>query len=407
MRKLVGAVGNYVEGERFWGRKKELVRLQELISEGAHVSIMAPRRTGKTSLMHQAGNRLQPEFIPLYIDMQAAESAADLVANLTASTRLHDTLWEKAESIFSNIFKLIGEKVETISISELKIQIRSGLAGGGWQEKGSQILDTLAAHEKRVVLFIDELPILVARLLEPATPAGKAAALSLLTWLREQGQKHQGRMSMVFAGSIGLEPLLNRAGLSANINHLTPFTLNPWTDNVALGCLKALAANYEIALPEPTALNMLNLLGCNIPYHVQLFFFQVREYCQDTEQTSCPPEAIDEIFESRMLRVQGQAGLDHMEERLRNIMNVEENRLAKDLLTHTAITGSIDLPHMHSWCDRYSVAPEERSRCLSDLFRILEHDGYLQKNTDGQYIFVSNLLRQWWRARFEAFFKAV
>ena len=54
MEKLVGVIGNYVEGDRFWGREMELDHLLELIDEGANVSIIAQRRIGKTSLMHEA-----------------------------------------------------------------------------------------------------------------------------------------------------------------------------------------------------------------------------------------------------------------------------------------------------------------------------------------------------------------
>lgn len=236
MKTLVGVIGNYVVGDRFWGREKELSRLLELIDEGAHVSIIAQRRIGKTSLMRETGNHLPSDFIALHIDLQAAESAADVVTKLTAATEPHATLWARTKSVFANILKTTSENIEAISVHELEIQIRAGLSGN-WQEKGSQVLAALATQEKRVVLFIDELPILVVRMLEDSAHDGKAAVNALLSWLREQAINHQGRLSMIFAGSIGLEPVLSKAGLTANINHLTPFLLEPWADDVALDCL--------------------------------------------------------------------------------------------------------------------------------------------------------------------------
>ena len=407
MKTLVGVVGGYVVGDRFWGREKELARLLELIIEGAHVSIIAQRRIGKTSLMYEAGNHLPSDYIVLHLDLQAAESSADVVAKLTAATKPHASLWKKTKSVFANILTAAAENIESISCQELEIHIRAGLSGGNWQAKGSQVLAALAAQEKPVVLFIDELPILILRMLENTTYDGKAAAQALLTWLREQALRHQGRLSMVLAGSIGLEPVLSRAGLTANINHLTPFILEPWTDAVALGCLQALAAYRGITLPETAAQHMLELLGCNIPHHIQLFFAKVREYCQDTEQASCRPEVIDDIFKRRMLSIQGHAELAHMEERLQKVLQHDDLFLAMDLLTQAAVTGSIDRPQMHLLCDRYAITALESNRRLPELLRILEHDGYLKKNTQGKYVFVSNLLRQWWRARFEAFFETV
>ena len=407
MTTLAGFVGGYVTGHRFWDREKELARLLELIDEGAHVSIIAQRRIGKTSLMREAANRLSSDYIALHIDLQAAESAADLVVKLTAATKPHASLWEKTKSTFSNILKATVGSIETLSLHELEIQIRAGLSGENWQGKGSQVLAALAAQEKRVVLFIDELPILVVRMLENTNHDGKAAVHSLLTWLRAMAIEHQGRLSMVFAGSIGLEPVLSRVGLTANINHLTPFILDPWPDAVALGCLQALAAHREIKLHETAAQRMLELLGCNIPHHVQLFFAKVREYCENTEQKNCPPEVIDGIFNHRMLSIQGHAELTHMEERLEKVLNKEDLYLALDLLTQAAVTGSISRSQMIELCDRQSITTPERNRRLPELIRILEHDGYLKKNPGDKYIFVSNLLQQWWRARFEAFFETV
>lgn len=406
MKTLVGVVGNYVEGDRFWGRETELARLLELIDEGAHVSIIAQRRIGKTSLMHEAANRLPPDFMALHIDVQAAVSAADMVTELTAATRPYASLWEKTKSIFSNIFKTAAENIEAISIHDVKIQVRAGLVGANWQEKGAQVLAALATHEKRVVLFIDELPIMVGRMVENPE-AGKAEVDTLLSWLRARAIEHQGRINMVFAGSIGLEPVLNREGLSASANHLTPFSLDPWTDAVALGCLQALAAYYGIDLPKAAADRMLELLGCNIPHHVQMFFAKVLDYCQNNGHQTCPTKAIESIFEQKMLSTQGHAELVHMEERLKKVVKDDDLLLATDLLTQAAVAGYIGRDQMFLLCQRHDVAPREGSKVLPNLLGILEHDGYLKKDGQERYVFVSNLLRRWWRARFEAFYEKV
>jgi len=406
MQMLVGEVGNWVAGERFWGREKELERLLELLAGGANVSIIAQRRIGKTSLMREAGSRLPPGYVALHIDLQDAQDAADIVVKLVLATRPHARLWTRTKAVFANTLQAIRDNIESISAYELKIQLRAGLSGGAWQEKGGQVLAELAGAGRPVVLFVDELPILVNRMLEDVN-TGKAAVHALLTWLRGQALAHAGHIRMVFAGSIGLEPVLGRAGLTADINHLTPFLLDPWPDHVALGCLLALAANKEIELPEAAARRMLELLGCNIPHHVQLFFVQVREHCLYAAQSACTVGEIDDIFHRRMLGTRGHTELAHMAERLEMVLEKAELPLAMDLLTQAAITGSIGRREMQAICARNGLAREEQGRCLPRLFEIFEHDGYLEKNAAGEYVFVSNLLRQWWRARFEAFFETV
>ncbi len=406
MRKLPGEVGNWVSGDRFWGREKEIERLLELLADGANVSIIAQRRIGKTSLMREVGNRLPPDYLVLHVDLQHAKDAADMVVQLALATKPHAGLWAKTRTVFANLLQAVRDSIESISAYELEIQLRAGLSGGAWQEKGSHLLAELAKTGKPVVIFIDELPILVNRMLEDGN-SGKAAVHTLLTWLRAQAIAHAGHIRMVFAGSIGLEPVLGRTGLTADINHLTPFLLDPWPTPVAMDCLLALAAHRGIDLPEEAARRMLELLGCNIPHHVQLFFVQVREHCLYAERTTCEPAEIDEIFARRMLSTKGHAELSHMEERLEMVLEKAELPLAMELLTQTAVAGSLGRQAIQALCARNGLAREDMGRRLPPLFEIFEHDGYLERNQAGEYVFVSNLLRQWWRARFEAFFETV
>lgn len=67
--------GNPVTGERFWNRQSELDDCVRYLEEGAHVSLLAPRRTGKSSLMLEAAKRLSDRFVCLNVDWQAARSA--------------------------------------------------------------------------------------------------------------------------------------------------------------------------------------------------------------------------------------------------------------------------------------------------------------------------------------------
>ena len=50
---LTKAVGNWVDGERFFNREDDLAALQENVRDGTHTLITAQRRMGKTSLVRQ------------------------------------------------------------------------------------------------------------------------------------------------------------------------------------------------------------------------------------------------------------------------------------------------------------------------------------------------------------------
>jgi len=44
--KLKREVGNWVSGDKFWGREVEIQSFTELLDEGANILLTAPRRTG-------------------------------------------------------------------------------------------------------------------------------------------------------------------------------------------------------------------------------------------------------------------------------------------------------------------------------------------------------------------------
>ena len=125
------------------------------------------------------------------------------------------------------------------------MKLRAGIDDGNWQHKGDEVFAALAENDLPVVLAIDELPILVNRLLKGddycITPERRQAVDEFLSWLRKNGQEHQRRVCLILSGSVGLEPILQQAGLSAHANIFSPFDLKPWDEETASACLAELA----------------------------------------------------------------------------------------------------------------------------------------------------------------------
>jgi hypothetical protein len=99
-----------------------------------------------------------------------------------------------------------------------------------------------------------------------------------------------------------------------------------------------------------------------------------------------------------MLGIRGHVELSHLEERLKTVLGPKLDLLALDLLTESAVAGFLT-PEAATILARRQFGDDWRSQLL-EVLSILEHDGYLH-NQDGNYVFVSRLLREWWKARFE------
>ncbi|MFH1487767.1 MAG: ATP-binding protein [Pseudomonadota bacterium] len=403
MEKLKRAVGNYVTGDKFWDREEDIKLFTELLDEGAHILMAAPRRIGKTSLMRETAERLKDKYYCLHVDLQKAESPADAVTELSKATHPYKKLWLRTREVFKNILEGVKENIENLSIEDLTVTLRFGLTAGDWQIKGDQLFSTLAETDKPVVIFFDEFPILINRLLKGneflMTPERRQITDAFMSWVRDNSIRHKEKIRMVITGSIGIEPALRQADLSATLNTFTPFTLLPWTDEAAKGCLEALSNQYEIPF-QPEAISLIiEKLRYLIPHHVQLFFDNVYEDWRRRKYPKVTPEHIEQVYSAQMLSIKGHAELSHMEERLKIVFGLEIYALALEILTETAVKGYLDSEAAIAICRGTEESGRDPKVTLRGILEILQHDGYLEQDED-RFIFISRLLRDWWKRRF-------
>jgi uncharacterized protein len=409
-------VGNWVAGERFYNRDRELELLMEILSEGDSVSIVAQRRIGKTSLMREAARRMGTNIVALHVDLQKAQTPEDAIVELSLAAQAYEGVGRKAINIISGVVENTLGRIESLKTTVLSVTLRSNLSEENWQRKGDDLFQMLAdvaeQQGKLVIIFFDEVPILLNRLLRTGdgciTSEGKTITDHFMSWLRDNVIRHKGTVTQVITGSIGIEPILGQAGLSGTLNVYRPFELRPWKPATAIDCLLALARHHELPLRGAQAGHMIELLGCPIPHHVQMFFDQVNTaYVVDEMNGDVSDALIDEVYRGAMTGLRGHPELSHMEERLRTAMPGARFTKALGLLTEAATVGSISHGIAIEIC-RLGPAEANSSpeRDVTETLSILVHDGYLRQEGD-IFCFESTLLRDWWRRRFGYGYKPV
>ena len=409
------AGGNWVEGDRFFDREAELEALTERVRDGTHTLLTAQRRMGKTSLVRELLRRLAHEgcFETIFVDLEGASTPADAVAEIGFQSRSAQGAWGRIKRLFANVLPAeveVGGRVPALAGADLRVKLRAGVDDGNWRHKGDEVFAALAGNGRPVVLALDELPILVNRLLKGddhhkgkgygITPESRQAADEFLSWLRKNGQTHRGRVRMILSGSVSLEPILQQAGLSAHANVFSPFDLKPWDRETATACLGALGETYRLDLPHAVRQDMCRRLRCQIPHHVQRFFDLLHEDLRRAGRRTASLEDVELVYDHEMLGIRGQMDLQHYEGRLRMVLGDEGYRTALEMLTEAAVNdGRLrgDAIDRH----RESLAAEAGAGALpvEDVLHVLEHDGYLARQGD-DYRFVSGLLEDWWRVRY-------
>ena len=415
---LKKAGSSWAEGDRFFNREVELEVLTGRVRDGIHTLLTAQRRMGKTSVVRELLRRLGDggHFGTIFVDLGDATEPADAIAEIGVQSRSVQGAWRRIKSGFASALREVGDRVDTLAVADVRVKLRAGIDTGNWRQKGEGVFAALAESDRPVALAVDELPILVNRLLKGydyrITPERRQVVDELLSWLRKTVQAHQGRISIILSGSVSLEPILRQAGLSAHANIFTPFDLKPWSEETAIACLAALAETYGLDLPPAVRQDMCRRLRCQIPHHVQQFFDTLDVYLKQASRQEASLEDVEHVYTGEMLGARGQLNLDHYETRLRMVLGSEGYRVAVEVLTEAAVSGGLlsdDVLDRYRGCFPAQVqipaGGEADPIPVEEVLYVLEHDGYLARQRDG-YRFVSGLLEDWWRSRHGGWWRA-
>lgn len=379
-----------------------MAALLRLLREGAHVSLTAPRRIGKSSLLLEAEERLGDSFAFLYVDLEACTSEADVVVKLAVRAREHRDLGEKLIDGLRSAIASFRSAVGEISIAELNLKLREALVAD-WRLQADGILDRLAAEGKPVVICLDELPVLLASLLcgedRHMTPERIDRGRVFLNWLREATIRCRGLLRFVVAGSIGLEPLLSRAGISETMTTFIPMPIGPWERDTAFAFVTQRTEQAGILLDQTAGERLVDRLGYLIPHHVALFLHHLCADARRRHATSCTADDVDRVYDQHMLSPHGHVDLATYEDRLKRVIPPETLRAALELLTEAAVAGRLSSTAAMAILAAQGFDRAQATDILRFLLGVFEHDGYLKLSGD-EFFFVSHLLRDWWRNRF-------
>ena len=364
--------------------------------------LTAQRRIGKTSLVRELLRILEEsgEFDTVFADLEGGATPADAVAEIGNQARTTSGLGHR----IGHRLRQLGTRIEALEAADLRVQLRADVNAGNWQARGERILAALARRDRPVVLALDELPIIVSRILrrtgDQIAPEGTKAAGEFLGWLRKMGQMHQGKVMFILTGSVGLQPILRQAGLSAHANIFLPYELSAWSEDTASDCIG------ELVVPADVRRDMCRRLRCCVPHHVQQFFAYVLDHLRRTSAPEATLDDIEHVYSNTMLSVRGLTDLDHYETRLKVVLDREAYTCALALLTEAAVAdGVLDDRTISLYADGGAEVGGSVEVVTTVLYA-LEHDGYLTRSGDG-YRFTSGLIEDWWRARHGQFFKPI
>jgi len=149
---MKNCVGQVVRGDDFWDRKVELETIWDAIDFGSHILLVAPRRVGKTSIMHKIKDEPKEGYIVIYIDTESADNESEFWHKLFNAMMEEDFVNKlKSKS------KVLYEKITNLRIKKI--------SATGVEFGDGEILDYAVAFEtlvkdldkdKKLIIMIDE-----------------------------------------------------------------------------------------------------------------------------------------------------------------------------------------------------------------------------------------------------------
>ncbi|MDE6493467.1 MAG: ATP-binding protein [Bacteroidales bacterium] len=152
-------VSGYYRPEYFCDREQETQLITDALHNGRNLTLMSPRRMGKTGLIKHVFYKLkerQPDVVTFYMDIYATQNLADFV-RLFANTVL-GSLDSVSKKAWNRITKFLKNCRPVITVDELtgapKITVE--IAPEDEERSLKEIVDYLGASEKRCYIAIDE-----------------------------------------------------------------------------------------------------------------------------------------------------------------------------------------------------------------------------------------------------------
>jgi len=237
-------------------------------------------------------------------------------------------------------------------------------------------------------------------------------AEQLLGWLRAW-RMGDTVCRFVFSGSVGINTLLERHSLTTWLNDCYEYKLGPFRPPSARAMLTTLAEREGWRLTDDGAGHLCDKTGWLSPFYLNLLLDEALKAARDRllegdegdgGEDGCEsgdgardiqPADIDDGYD-RLLA--GRSRFIHWFKRLQRDLAEPHLGFTLAVLRHAARAGTpLSRRQMLARLTKLESDPDRRIARLSDCLAYLEEHGYLGETKDGGIIFLSFLLRDYWR----------
>ena len=389
------STGIVVTGDKYFSRPKDEKRMWRQIEQGSHILLLAPRRVGKTSLITHIKNNPKLGYAVIYVFVQACDSEQTFYEKLLREIYRSDHVkrFDKIKNTFIEKAKNINFSL-TLSPTNIDLDLN-----------GKEVKKTVITHEMirdllyeslkngsdTVIVAIDEFPDVLERISENDGKQGVEHFLSGIRALCQDSEFNE-KVQFILTGSIGLDTLAEKLGVTDLINMLSSAYIRPLDYTQALEFIDFYMNRYntDLNLDMATKKAIITAVGWSMPYYLGLVCGQLSDIADEEERdidSTDVKTAINSLFAQS-----NTTNFAHWRDRL-NRLNTTERKYAYRILDLICTTEPVTKSELFN----LSQHPDFRET-LNHRYVIncLLNDGYLYQDETEIYQFTSPLLKRWW-----------
>jgi len=259
--------GSIVSGDYFYNREEDLLRIKQTLSGGNNITLFAPRRYGKSSLVKKTLGELEKEgYNTVYLDFMSVYSQETFITNYSRA------IAESQKASLENTVKKIAQFISGIVPSVSFDSSGSPSFSLSWiadRDKEQTLTDVinlpqkLSSDKKKWIIAFDEFQ-----------EVTKLNGDNFEKLLRSCIQHHDN-VSYLFFGSRThlLKDMFNNKNRSF-YNSASVMSIGKISETKSVEYLKARFSLSGITIDDEIAMTILVTAG-NVPYYIQFIAYEI------------------------------------------------------------------------------------------------------------------------------------
>jgi hypothetical protein len=395
-------VGGVARDEDFFFHKAFLEDLIDSLRTD-HVLLIAPRRTGKTSVMFKLLDNPPADRLVIHLNVEELSTPAEFFISLLDAIHEHqpDFLREHLAKSWDVVQK-VGNKLEEVSFLDFKIKLKQSADWEkDWRELAEQLMQRLVKSNQPLLFIIDELPDMLISMQELSTDL--KAFLHCFRAMRQTSKNSHIRW--LVGGSVNIRGTLEDSGYINLINDFRVEVLPPLSDKDVTEFVQAMFLQKNIAYATDVIPAIHSMLGVPIALFLQLLTQELYRYWRRHQPDQLTAEHVEQVFNQTLLGEAAHDKLQHFHSRIR-LHYSETNQQAAYVLLNQLSQSGIDgireatLFQLYEQLEAKKMVPktgDALKQAFKKLLVQLQSDFYIQAADNGNLNFNSHLLKLWWR----------